>query len=92
LPASALVDALIGMTRITDAMRTDFREHGFLVIPDVLTGDQLVFGRKVVAAMLAKKPHAEDHVGAYFLWPAFDHDGQHRLLDLYRQAGIGERS
>jgi hypothetical protein len=51
------------MTRITDAMRTDFREHGFLVIPDVLTGDELVFGRKVVAAMLAKKPHAKDHVG-----------------------------
>jgi hypothetical protein len=44
------------MTRITDEMRTDFREHGFVVVPDVLTGDQLAFGHKVVAAMHAKKP------------------------------------
>lgn len=40
-----------------------------MVVPDVLTGGQLAFGRKVVAAMHAKKPHAEDHVGALFLWP-----------------------
>jgi hypothetical protein len=79
------------MTGITDAMRTDFREQGFVVVPDVLTGEQVALGRKVVAALLAEKPHAEDHVGAYFLWPVFDQDGGgHRLLDLYRQAGIGE--
>jgi hypothetical protein len=39
--------------------------------------------------MLARRPHAEDHVGPYFLWPRFGAAG-HPLLDLYHRAGVGQ--
>lgn len=77
------------MAAITGEMRAAFREQGFVVVPDVLDGEQIAEGRAVVAAMLAEEPYAEDHVGSYFLWPRFGPAG-HPLLDFYREAGIGD--
>jgi hypothetical protein len=77
------------MTVITGEMRTAFRRQGFVVIPGVLSGEQIEAGRKVIAAMLAEQPFAEGHVGPYFLWPRFGSAG-HPLLDFYREVGVAE--
>ncbi|TDU87021.1 phytanoyl-CoA dioxygenase PhyH [Kribbella voronezhensis] len=71
--------------RISAAMRTTFREQGFLVVPNVLTEDQLATGRMLVAAELEKHPPEPGHVGFHFAWPRFE-DGGHPLLELYREA------
>ncbi len=71
---------------ITDSQRAQFREQGYVVVPGVLTDAQLAAGRRTVAAMLEQEPPAG--VGVHFLWPRFE--GEHALLDLYRDAGIGE--
>jgi hypothetical protein len=76
------------MATITDTTRTVFREQGFVVVPGVLSAEHLARGRRVVEAMLAKKPYAEDHAGPYFLWPRFGAAG-HPLLGLYQRTGIG---
>ncbi len=73
---------------ITSDVRAAFRRDGFVVVPSVLTGDQIAAGRAVVARMLDEQPPAEAHIGPYFLWPRFGSAG-HPLLDLYRQAGVG---
>ncbi|MBX6354317.1 MAG: phytanoyl-CoA dioxygenase family protein [Micromonosporaceae bacterium] len=79
----------LGVAVITNEMRHAFREQGFVVVPDVLTGDQIASARAVVKTLLEKKPYAEGHVGPYFLWPRFRR-ANHPLLDLYRAAGIGQ--
>ncbi len=71
---------------ITDAQRAHFREQGYVVVPGVLTDEQVAVGRRTVAEMLEREPPAA--VGYHFLWPRFD--GSHPLLDLYRAAGIDE--
>jgi hypothetical protein len=75
------------MTAITGEMRTAFRRQGFVVVPGVLSGEQIAAGREVIAAMLAEQPFTEGHVGPYFLWPRFGSAG-HPLLNFYRTAGI----
>ncbi|WP_405735003.1 phytanoyl-CoA dioxygenase family protein [Streptomyces sp. NBC_01537] len=70
-------------------MRTAFRQQGFVVIPNVLSGEEIAAGREIVSAMLEQQPVADDHVGPYFLWPRFTPQG-HPLLDFYRETGIGE--
>ncbi|MEV8307280.1 hypothetical protein AB0P36_07920 [Streptomyces flavidovirens] len=77
------------MTTVTDEMRTTFRQQGFVMVPDALSGEQIATGRRVVTAMLECQPYADDHVGPYFLWPHFPSPG-HPLLDFYRETGIGE--
>ncbi|MFE2429431.1 phytanoyl-CoA dioxygenase family protein [Streptomyces sp. NPDC059373] len=77
------------MVTLTDTVRTAFRRQGFVVVPGVLSGERIAAGRRLVAAMLAKQPYADDHVGPYFLWPRFGPEGD-PLLDFYRDAGIGE--
>lgn len=77
------------MTAITGEMRTAFRQQGFVVIPGVLSGEQIGAGRKVAAAMLAEQPYAEGHAGPHFLWPRFGSAG-HPLLDFYREVGLAE--
>lgn len=72
---------------MTSGMRAAFRRDGFLVVPEVLSGDQVATGRAVVAGMLERQPFADDHVGPYFLWPRFSAVG-HPLLDLYRNVGV----
>jgi hypothetical protein len=69
---------------MTATQRTTFREQGFVVIPGVLTDEQLATGRELVAAELAKQPPEPGHVGFHFAWPRFE-DGPHPLLDLYRE-------
>lgn len=75
------------MPEISDAQREHFREQGYVVLPGVLTDEQLATGRRIVARMLERKP--PEGVGAHFLWPRFTDDA-HPLLDLYRAAGIAE--
>jgi hypothetical protein len=70
---------------ITAAMRTTFREQGFLVVPGVLSTEQLATGRDLVAAELDHQPPAPGQVGPHFAWPRFE-NGQHPLLDFYREA------
>ena len=70
--------------RMTASMRTTFREQGFVVVPGVLTEEQLASGRKLVAAELEKEPPAAGHVGIHFVWPRFE-AGSHPLLDFYRE-------
>ena len=82
-----LPGALNGMPTITDETRTTFRQQGFTVIPDLLSGKQIATGRRAVAAMLERQPYADDHVGPYFLWPSFPPTG-HPLLDFYRETGV----
>jgi hypothetical protein len=71
------------MPEISDAQREHFREQGYVVLPGVLTDEQLATGRRIVATMLERKP--PEGVGAHFLWPRFGDDG-HPLLDFYREA------
>jgi hypothetical protein len=72
---------------INDEMRATFREQGFVVVPDVLSANQLTTARAVAAELLAKEPPSADHVGFHFLWPRFEAGG-HPLLNLYDEAGI----
>ncbi|WP_329128487.1 phytanoyl-CoA dioxygenase family protein [Streptomyces sp. NBC_01476] len=74
---------------ITDDMRTTFRREGYLIVPDVLTPSQIDAGRQVVAAMLAKQPPAEGHVGPHFVFRHFGDQG-HPLLDFFFRTRIGE--
>ena len=67
----------------------DFREQGFVVVPGVLSAEQLKAGRAIAADMLAAEPPAADHVGPHSLWPRFGADG-HPLLDFYRDIGLAE--
>ncbi|WP_413115929.1 phytanoyl-CoA dioxygenase family protein [Streptomyces sp. CY1] len=83
------LDALNCMVTITGEIMTAFRQHGFVVIPGVLSDEQIAQGRRVVAAMLERKPYADDHVGPYFLWPRFTSTG-HPLLSFYQETGIGK--
>ncbi|MGQ4329194.1 phytanoyl-CoA dioxygenase family protein [Streptomyces hayashii] len=81
--------ALNRMVTITAEQRTAFRQQGFVVIPEVLSAEQIADGRELVAALLERQPHADDHVGPYFLWPRFAAEG-HPLLDFYRETGVGD--
>ena len=74
------------MPEITEGQRAQFREQGYVVVPAVLTDDEVAVGRQVVARMLECEPPTG--VGAHFLWPRFE--GGHPLLELYRSAGIAE--
>jgi Phytanoyl-CoA dioxygenase (PhyH) len=79
---------LDGMAAVTAGVRATFREQGYVVIPGVLDDAQIAAGRSLVAAMLAAEPPEPGLAGPYFLWPRFGRAG-HRLLDFYRDAGIG---
>lgn len=83
-PAAA---AMYGMAAVTSEARAAFREQGYVVIPGMLSEEQIATGRALVAAMLAAEPPAPGQAGPYFLWPRFGQDG-HQLLDFYRDAGI----
>ncbi len=76
------------MAVITQEASATFREQGYVVIPGVLTEEQIALGREQAAAMLAAEPPEPGQVGQYALWPKFGAAG-HWLLDLYRDAGIG---
>ena len=77
------------MKVITDEMRTALRQQGYVVVPEVLSTEQIAAGRQIVTAMLAEQPAAHSHVGPYFLWPRFEPAG-HPLLEFYRQAGVAD--
>ncbi|MFF0340616.1 hypothetical protein [Kribbella sp. NPDC004875] len=70
---------------ITGTQRTQFRDRGYVVIPGVLSDEQITHGRRIVGRMLDREP--PEGVGAHFLWPQLS-DG-HPLLELYRTTGIG---
>jgi len=75
------------MATIVPEMKATFRAQGFVVVPDVLSVDQVATGRIAIAALLN-----EEHPAAgpgISLWPRFGAGG-HALLDLYRTAGIGQ--
>jgi len=76
------------MTMITAGLRTTFREQGFVVVPGVLSGEQVETGRKIVATSLAEHPPAPDHVGFYFLWPRLATGDP--LLKLYQDSRVSE--
>jgi hypothetical protein len=73
---------------ITDEMRAAFRRDGYVVVPGALTSQEIAAGRRIVAAMLAKRPPAEGHTGPHFIFRQFDEQG-HPLLDFYLRTGIG---
>ncbi|MEV0370568.1 phytanoyl-CoA dioxygenase family protein [Streptomyces sp. NPDC050636] len=75
------------MSTITDGMRTTFRQQGFVVIPEVLSSEQVAVGHKLVTAMLAKQPPADGHTGPHFMFRRFGQQG-HPLLDFFREVGI----
>ncbi|MER6355664.1 phytanoyl-CoA dioxygenase family protein [Streptomyces sp. NPDC001634] len=74
---------------VTDDMRTAFRQQGYLVVPGALTPGEVAVGRKVVAAMLAKQPPAEGHVGPHFIFRRFGDPG-HPLLAFFFETRIAE--
>jgi hypothetical protein len=80
------------MRQLTEAQRTQFRNQGYVVIPGVLTDEQVAAGRELVAAALEKEPPEDGRVGHHFAWPRFE-DGAHPLLDFYRDtvAGLAAR-
>ena len=82
------------MTGIDRAALAEFREQGYVVIPDVLDERQLALGRRVVTAMLTAEPPPVGHRGPYFLWPQFAAAGEcghdHGLLRFYRSSGIAD--
>jgi hypothetical protein len=71
---------------ITGAQLTHFREQGYVVVPGVLTDQQITTGRRIVATILERKP--PEGTGPHFLWPRLHET--HPLLELYRAAGIGD--
>jgi hypothetical protein len=75
------------MAVITPAMRTAFRDQGYVVVPAALDTEQVAAGRRLAEGMLAARPAGAGHAGPYFLWPQFGPAG-HRLLGLYRSAGV----
>jgi hypothetical protein len=76
------------MAEVTPADVASFRADGYVLIRDVLDGEQLRRGRDLAAALLAAAPPDPGHVGFYFLWPRL-RPGGHPLLDFYRQTGVG---
>jgi len=70
---------------MTGELQQTFKTQGYVVVPDVLTEDQIATGRGIVAGMLTESPPA----GPHFLWPHFTADG-HPLLDFYREIGLAE--
>jgi hypothetical protein len=74
---------------IAGDMTAAFCEQGFVVVPGVLSDDQLATGRDIVAALLEQEPAPDGHAGPYSLWPQFPRAG-HPLASFYRLAGIGE--
>ena len=70
---------------MTGELQQTFNTQGYVVVPGVLTEDQIAAGRGIVAAMLTESPPA----GPHFLWPRFTADG-HPLLDFYREIGLAE--
>jgi hypothetical protein len=73
---------------VTDAHRRVFREQGYVVIPGVLDAALLARGLALAGQLLDADPPPEGHVGNYALWPRFDSEGGHPLLDFYRDAGV----
>ena len=69
---------------ISATMRATFREQGYLVVPGVLSEEQIATGRKLVAAELEKEPPQPGQVGIHYAWPRFE-DGPHPLLDFYSE-------
>ncbi|TWD83420.1 phytanoyl-CoA dioxygenase PhyH [Kribbella amoyensis] len=76
------------MPVISDDQRKAFRTQGFVVVPGVLTDDQIAAGRALVTRELDQQPPPPGHVGIHFTWPRFE-DGGHALLDFYRETGVG---
>jgi hypothetical protein len=74
------------MRQITDTQLTQFRTQGYVVVPGVLTDDQIGTTRRIVDGMLERQP--PDGVGVHFLWPALR--DEHPLLELYREAGVAD--
>jgi Phytanoyl-CoA dioxygenase (PhyH) len=74
---------------ITDEMRAEFSTQGFVVVPGVLTGGQLIKAHEMVTALLKREPFPAGRTGPYFLWPRFGPQG-HPLLDLYREARVAD--
>ena len=70
---------------MTGEIPKSFTTQGYVVVPGVLTADQLATGRRIVAGMLTDTPPA----GPLFLWPRFAAGG-HPLLDFYHDIGLAE--
>jgi hypothetical protein len=45
-----------GMAAVSDEMRTEFCQRGFVVVPGVLSGRQVSAAREAVAGLLACQP------------------------------------
>lgn len=76
------------MAVITDEVRTEFCRQGFVVVPDVLTPDEIAWGRSISADALRREPPPADHKGPYALWPRLDRG--HPLLALFQRVGVAE--
>ncbi|MEU8225182.1 phytanoyl-CoA dioxygenase family protein [Kribbella sp. NPDC048915] len=72
--------------RLTDSHREQFRSHGYVVVPGVLSDAQLSAARRTVATMLDREP--PNGFGVHFRWPSLA--SGHPLLKLYRTAKIAE--
>jgi len=70
---------------MTGEMQKTFKTQGYVVVPGVLTDDQIATGREIVAGLLTGPPPA----GPLFLWPRFG-PGGHPLLEFYREIGLAE--
>ena len=81
---------------VTESDRRFFREHGYVVIPGVLSEDQIARGLALVEDQLAADPPPPGHVGQLSRWPRFDsadtagagHLRALPLLEFYREAGV----
>jgi Phytanoyl-CoA dioxygenase (PhyH) len=71
---------------VSDEMRAEFGQRGFVIVPGVVSSRQLRGARAAVSALLEEQPAPADRA-LRFLWPRFGADG-HPLLDLYHQAGV----
>lgn len=74
---------------LTDAQRRAFRDHGYLVVPGVLDPARIARGLALAEGLLAEDPPPVGHLGNLARWPRFGPHG-HPLLELYREARIGE--
>src|SRR5215468_5037209 len=76
---------LTAMDVLTSEMLASFRDNGYLVVPEVLSADQVTRAREAIDSLLSRQPIPSGHAGPYFLWPKFGPDRDHPLLSLYRE-------
>ncbi|GHE93922.1 phytanoyl-CoA dioxygenase family protein [Streptomyces fumanus] len=75
------------MVHITDSMRKSFLANGFVVVPDVVTGEHLRRGIELFDDELRENPVPESYIGSHSFNPPCGRRGD-AFIEFYRAVGI----